>query len=190
MSTQTIKIANMCCTRCILAVEQILKELGIKRIKVELGFAVISEIKNILESTLEIELKKSGFEVIKSEEEEISDKIKIAIHKIFSLPYADDLNDFNQREYLEQQTKMTYKKLSAVFSTVNKKTIEHYFITHKIETVKTMIDDTNHSFSEIAFRLGYKSLSHLSKQFKNLEGISMHDYKLNHTKSRIPIDKL
>lgn len=190
MNTQTIKIKNMCCTRCINAVEQVLKELGVKHKNVGLGFAVIYSLKNSSESTLENALKKSGFEIIKSEEEEISEKIKIAIHKIFSLPYAEDLNDFNQKEYLEQQTGITYKKLSAVFSAVNKKTIEHYFIAHKMESIKAMIDDTHHSFSEIAFRHGYKSLSHLSKQFKNLEGISMHDYKLNQTKSRKPIDKL
>ncbi len=190
MLTQTIKIGNMCCTRCILAVEQIIKDLGIKYLKVELGLAVIYQREDVSESVLENALAESGFSVIKSEEEEISEKVKLAIHKLFLLPNADDFYSFNQRDYLEQQTGITYKKLSAVFSAVNQKTIEHYFITHKIEAVKAMIDDTNLSFSEIAFRLGYKSLSHLSRQFKNIEGVSMHDYKLNHPTGRKPIDKL
>ncbi len=190
MGTQIIKIKNMCCGRCITSVEQIFNQLGIKSKKVKLGFAEISPNPKVKDTQIEKALKAGGFEIIKSKDEEICEKVKIAIHQIFFDSDMEGLSDFNLRIYLEKQTGMTYKKLSQIFSSHNKKNIENYFILHRVEKAKALIDETEDLFSDIAFKLGYKSLSHLSRQFKTVEGVSMHDYKLKTTKRRKPIDKL
>lgn len=80
--------------------------------------------------------------------------------------------------------------LSEIFSKQNKKTIENYFILYRIEKAKVMISDSAHSFSEIAFKLGYNSLSYLSKQFKATEGVSMSDYKRKPKNRRKRFDKI
>lgn len=189
MNTQTIKIANMCCDRCITAVKQVFEMLEIGYQKVELGSAVIYSDEN-KSSKLEESFQKLGFEIIKSKEEEISEKIKISIHQLFFETKSINLNGFNLSSYLMEAIEIPYKKLSDIFSKQNHKTIENYFILHRIEKAKAMIEDTDFSFSEIAFKLGYNSLSHLSRQFKAIEGIRMKDYKLSPDNKRKRIDKL
>lgn len=189
MSTRTIRIGNMCCGRCIVVVKQVLTQNGFEYKKVELGAATIYENERLDEKKLEKELKNSGFEIIRSKEDEICENVKIAIHKIF-FDSTIDLVSFNLREYLETQVGTPYKKLTDIFSKCTKTTVEKYFIRHRIEKVKAMIEDTDYSFTEIAFRLGYNSLSHLSRQFREIEGASMHEYKHKHIKGRKPIDRL
>ena len=189
MSTKTIKIRNMCCGRCIMAVKQVFDQLGIKQKKVELGYAEIYSGNKINDSAIEKALVASGFEVIKTNDEKIAENISIAIRKIF-FEAEIDFSNFNLRTYLESNTALSYKKLAEIFKKQNHNTIENCFIAHRIEKTKVMIDDTDHSFSEIAYKVGYKSLSHLSRQFREVEGCSMHDYKLKHHKNRKFIDKL
>jgi AraC family transcriptional regulator len=190
MEMKTLKIGNMCCGRCITAVTSSLDQLGIKHKKVDLGYALIYDDEELKEGELKAVLKKSGFNLIKSKEEEISEKIKIVIHKLFMDIEKRDLGNINLREYLETEIQMPYKAVSEIFSTQNKKTIEKYFILYRIEKAKIFITDSNHSFSEIAFKLGYSSLSHLSKQFKELEGVSMSSYKLKPKNNRKHLDKI
>ncbi len=189
MKYQTIQIRNMCCQRCIEAVTDELQLLGLKPKSVTLGEATVPELKSAVLDVIADKLKKRGFELIKSKDEEVSEKIKIAIHKVFS-GKEHDLSSLNLRAYLEREINQPYKKLADIFSKHNHKTVENYFISHRIEKAKEMIDEGKDSFTEIAFKLGYKSLSHLSRQFKTLERISMHDYKLKHRKTRKEIDKL
>lgn len=189
MSTRIIKIGNMCCGRCIVVVKQVLTQNGVKFRKVELGSATIYEDARMDEKNLEKELKHSGFEIIRSKEDDVCEKAKIAIHKIF-FDSTIDLVSFNLKNYLETQVGIPYKKLTDTFSKHTKTTIEKYFIRHRIEKVKALIGDTDYSFTEIAFKLGYNSLSHLSRQFKEIEGVSMHEYKHSSVKDRKPIDRL
>lgn len=190
MVTRTLKIKNMCCDRCIMVVRQTLAEAGYAVRKVELGSAVIIENKNGNEADLQKALKKSGFGIIITKEEDACEKIKIAVHKIFFDSKTEDYSGFDMKAYLQAETGMPYNKLRDIFSKGYKTTLEKYFIQHRIEKVKAMIEDTDLSFSQIAFSLGYNSLSHLSRQFKDFEGISMHDYKHSPKKNRKAIDKL
>ena len=84
MKLKTIKIGNMCCGRCITAVAQIFNQLEIKYEKIDLGYAIIESRKDIQGTALESSFKKSGFKILKSREEEISEKIKLAVHKLFA----------------------------------------------------------------------------------------------------------
>lgn len=179
----------MCCSRCITAVQQVFEKLGVKYQSIELGFAIIDNNDTLKNELLKENLILAGFEIIISREEEISEKIKIAIHRLL-IPKTPDLNGFNLRNYLTEQIELPYKKLSDIFSKHNQKTIETYFIQHRIEKVKSMIDDTDFLFSDIAFKLGYNSLSHLSRQFKSIEGISMQNYRLKPNNTRKFIDKI
>jgi AraC family transcriptional regulator len=188
-STTTIKIGNMCCSRCITAVKDVFDKSGVVYKNIELGYAEIDQdVIKLIE--LETILKKAGFELIKSKEEELTEKTKIAIRKLFVETEKIELANFNLHGYLETQVQIQYKRLSELFSKQEKRTIEKYFILQKIEKVKAFIDETSLSFSDIAHKLGYNSLSHLSRQFKELEGISMQNYRLKPKNSRIFIDEV
>ena len=173
-----------------MVVKQVLDQLKIKYDKIDLGYVVVNDQNVILENTLESALKKSGFEIIKSKEEDISEKIRISIHKLFLEIEIKDLANFNLRKHLESEIQLPYKIASEVFSKQNKNTIEHYFILHRTEKVKAMICDSSYSFTEIAFKLGYNSPSHLSKQFKSVEGITMRNYRRQSNNRRKQIDKI
>lgn len=191
MHTRTIKIGNMCCGRCVSAVEQILARLSTRYTEVDLGSVKLHETADYNETELGTELKKAGFKLIKGEDEELSEKIKVAINRLFQGELkSNDLTGLRLRNYLEENTQVPYKKISELFSRQNKKTIENYFILRRIEEAKRMIHDSAYSFSEIAARLGYNSLSYLSKQFKSSEGISMTEYRSASSPGRKHIDKL
>ena len=80
-------------------------------------------------------------------------------------------------EYLASMLHRDYKILSKLFSKNENTTIEKYFIKLKIEKVKELIQLQQYSFSDIAYLLDYSSVNHLSRQFKNITGTSMTDYK-------------
>ena len=67
--------------------------------------------------------------------------------------------------------------IRAALSDISITTIEKYFIKLKIEKVKELIQLKRHSFSDIGHLLDYSSVNHLSRQFKEVEGMSMTDYK-------------
>jgi AraC-like DNA-binding protein len=51
-------------------------------------------------------------------------------------------------------------------------TIEHFIILHKIERVKELIIYDELSLTEISYRMHYSSVAHLSRQFKQITGLT------------------
>jgi AraC-like DNA-binding protein len=80
-------------------------------------------------------------------------------------------------ELLASNLQRDYKTLSKLFSANEKTTIEKYFIKLKMEKVKELVQLKQYSFSEVAYILDYSSIKHLSRQFKEIVGMSMTDYK-------------
>ena len=69
-------------------------------------------------------------------------------------------------------------------------TIEKYLINQKIEKVKELIIYEELNLSEIAFKLGYSSVAHLSAQFKKTTGLTPTNFKKIGGKNRTPLDKI
>ncbi|MFA5417597.1 MAG: AraC family transcriptional regulator, partial [Bacteroidales bacterium] len=69
-------------------------------------------------------------------------------------------------------------------------TLEKFIILHKVERIKSLIEEDELSLSEIAFMMGYSSVQYLSTQFKAVAGISVSDFKKNPAKYKISIDHL
>ena len=67
--------------------------------------------------------------------------------------------------------------MHAVFSQNEKSTIEHYFIRLRIEKAKELLSYNEHNISEIAYQLGYASVAHFSRQFKEKVGVSPTGYR-------------
>jgi AraC-like DNA-binding protein len=66
-------------------------------------------------------------------------------------------------------------------------TIEHYIIAQKIERAKELITYNELNLTEIAFKLHYSSVAHLSNQFKKITGLTPTHFKKMESKTRIPL---
>ena len=106
----------------------------------------------------------------------IEDPKKIVIQKI-----KDVIVDmvFNERDvnvktsvYLAERLEENYNYLSNLFSEVTYTSIENFIILQKIEYTKILLTNEELSLTEIAFKLDYSSVAHLSKPFKNTTGIT------------------
>ena len=171
-------IKNMVCRRCLKVIKQELHDLDITVLSLELGKLTVKapEIA-IVEADQKVVgvLHSNGFEIAKSEEEMIVEKIKIAL---ISLVADIPINIRGKTsDYLANIVHREYKVLSKIFSKNENITIEKYFIKLKIEKVKELIQLRQHTFSDIAYLLDYSSVNHLSRQFKEIMGMSMTDYK-------------
>jgi AraC family transcriptional regulator len=179
----------MVCERCIKAVKSDLKTLGYNVKSISLGEAVIEE--DILQdryTKLKEILENDGFELLEDKKAKIIEQIKIAI--INRIYYENISENINFSEYLEKDLKLDYNYLSSLFSSTENITIEHYIISQKIEKAKELLKYGELSLSEIAYQLGYKSVQHLSNQFKQITGFTASRFRNLTDNKRKPLDEV
>ncbi len=178
----------MVCNRCILVVQQELDKLKIAASSVGLG-----ELRLCNEPTpnqlhnLELNLADLGFEILDDNRKKLIEKMKTTIIQLVHHTSKDEKYIFS--EILSQKLNKDYSYLSGLFSDVEGITIEKYIINQKIEKVKELIIYNEMNFSEIAFRLGYSSVAHLSAQFKKVTGLTPSHFKKTGNPHRKPIDR-
>ena len=103
------------------------------------------------------------------------EKIKNVI--IEMVHYTDELPKINFSVYLSDKLNYDYTYLSNLFSETEGTTIEQFILLHKIERVKELIIYDELNLTEIAFKLHYSSVSHLSSQFKKITGLTPSFFK-------------
>ena len=184
-----IYIQNMVCTRCKMVVISELEKLGFHDIIVNLGEAEIrEEISEEQLASLRINLKKTGLELMDDKKSILVEKIKTII--IEMVHFSDDQIKINLSDYLSGKLNYNYTYLANLFSEVKGYTIEQFFLTHKIEKVKELLvyDDLN--LTEIAWKLHYSSVAHLSNQFKKMTGITPTAFKNLKKRNTRAIDEI
>jgi AraC-like DNA-binding protein len=175
---KTIFIKNMVCSRCVMVVRQELENQGLHPLKVNLGEASISE-SNLSEDQLkklDAGLINLGFERIDDRKARIIESIK---NKIIQVIHHSDNVDLkvNWSSLLSEEVHYEYNYLSNLFSSVEGITLEQYIIRQKIEKVKELLFYDEQTLSQIASRLGYSSVAHLSAQFKKVTGFTPSEMK-------------
>jgi AraC-like DNA-binding protein len=179
----------MVCIRCKMVVKSELEKLGLNYASVELGeVEIIREISSEQRIQLDAGLKKSGLELMDSRKSILIEKIKIIIIEL--IHYSDYPLKINLSDYLTSKVNYDYTYLGNLFSEVQGTTIEHFFIYHKIERVKELLVYDELSLKEIAFKLHYSSVAHLSNQFKKITGLTPSHFKQLKHKRRISLEKL
>jgi AraC family transcriptional regulator len=189
----TLYIKNMVCNRCISAVKNELERQGLHPEKISLGEATLSE--NELSATqladLDTALINLGFERIDDRKARLIDAIK---SKVIQVIHHTDQADtkFNWSTILSEQIHYDYNYLSTLFSGVEGITLEQYIIRQKIERVKELLFYDELSLSEIAVKLGYSSVAHLSSQFKKVTGFTPSELKKSRAIDQIrkPLDSV
>ncbi|SHM48411.1 helix-turn-helix domain-containing protein [Chryseobacterium polytrichastri] len=182
-----IFIKNMVCGRCISAVENIFNDADIKIKSINLGeVETESEVSNHTLDLLEKKLAVTGFERIKDSAHQLIDKIKtLIIEKISELDIDEN---FLVSEFLSSTLHKDYSSLSKAFSQNENITLEQFFILQKIEKVKELLLYNECTLTEIAGKLGYKSVQHLSSQFRNSTGFTPTEFKKLKVHNRKPLD--
>lgn len=184
-----VYIKNMVCNRCIMAVKSEFEKIGIHPVAIELGQVEILEDWNeedkVILSTRLVEL---GFELLEDKAISTIERIK---NQIITLVHHQKLDlKINLSGYLAENLDQEYNTLSNLFSEIEGTTIEQFFIKQKIEKVKELLTYNELSLSEIAFKMNYSDVAHLSNQFKKMTGMTPTNFKKNEETKRLQIDSL
>lgn len=162
--------------RCKMIVKSELEKLGIHYTVVELGEVKIEEeLDSKKLNNLKAALLKFGLELMENKKSMIIEKIKNIIVEM--IHYQDELPLINFSDYLSEKLNYEYHYLSNLFSEVKGITIEHYIIAHKIERAKELLIYDELTLTEIAYKLHYSSVAHLSNQFKKVTGLTPSFFK-------------
>lgn len=170
-----LTIKDMVCPRCEEAVTEILLTLGLTPVKVTLGHVEIAEelLDKSLKSKLASMLLLRGFELLDTPAEATIEAIKKAVVNHVRSPHECRLK---LSGCLEEHLHSSYDTLSRLFSAKEGMTIEKYHVAQRVEWVKELMSRGNLTVSEIAHITGFSSLSHLSRQFKAVTGLTPTEY--------------
>jgi len=182
-------IKYMVSNRCKMAVKEELKKLGLHFIVVDLGEVEIMEtITPVQRESLKKSLLDSGLELMDDKRAVLIEKIKNII--IEMIHHSDEMIKTNFSDYLSEKLNHDYTYLANLFSEVQGSTIEHFIINHKIERIKELIIYDELNITEIAWKMNYSSVAHLSNQFKKVTGLSPSHFKQLKDKRRSQIEDI
>ncbi len=167
----TLYIKYMVSLRCKMFVKDELERLGLECVSVELGMVEIrGDTTDKQLKTFRKNLEKGGLELFDDKKNILIEKIKnVILEMVHSL---DELPKVNDSDYISEKLGYDYTYLSNIFSEVKGTTIQQYIILHKIEKAKELMLYDELTLTEIAYKLHYSSVAHLSSQFKKVTGLT------------------
>ncbi len=191
METTTILIKNMVCNRCIKVVKEELEKLGLDVRSILLGEVIVNGKHDELPvDKIRTVLEENGFELIEDKKAKTIEQIKLVILDL--VRRDDEKQPFDEKysEYIVEKIGMDYHYLSNLFSSVENITIEQFIILQKIERAKELLKYGELTLSEIAYKLGYSSVQHLSNQFKKITGLTASQFKAMTGNTRKSLDQI
>lgn len=182
----------MVCNRCVMVVGQVFREAGIEPSAVTLGEVLVPGNGPSKEQLARLDqlLEKNGFERIDDKKGQLLEQIKTTV--IEAIHHHDHFEmHINWSHFLAEKLQQDYNYLSQLFSTVAGISLEQYIIKQKIEKVKEYLFYDELSVKEIAYKMGYSSVAHLSMQFKKVTGLTPTGFREGRgSLARMPIDKV
>ncbi|GAB4024352.1 helix-turn-helix domain-containing protein [Spirosoma gilvum] len=167
----TLIIRNMVCDRCKRVVREELEALGLTVGRVELGEVDVGDLPPTLTlGDVRQALQHNGFDLVDDKKQSLVEHIKILLINEIQHLKNERLASENYSTFLERKLGYEYSYLSSLFSASEGHTLEKYIIALKIEKVKEWLRYDELTLSEIAWRLGYSSVQHLSNQFRQVVG--------------------
>ena len=179
----------MVSNRCKTVVKEALKKLGLHFIVVDLGeVEIMEDIHEDQRTQLKSTLLNAGLELMDDKRAMLIEKIKNVI--IEMIHHSDEIIKVNFSSFLSDKLDYGYPYLASLFSEVQGTTIEQFVIIHKIERIKELIIYGELNITEIAWKMNYSSVAHLSNQFKKVTGLSPTHFKKLKDKRRSPIEEI
>ena len=175
--------------RCKMVVKEVLKELEVHFAVVDLGeVEIMEDLTAEQRELLKTSLLESGLELMDDKKAVLIEKIKNTIVEM--VYHTDEMLKINFSNFLSDKLKYDYTYLANLFSEVQGTTIEHFIISHKVERIKELILYDELNITEIADKMNYSSVAHLSNQFKKATGFSPSHYKQLKVKKRNPLEEM
>jgi AraC family transcriptional regulator len=191
MSSTIVLVKNMVCHRCVLTVEDILHQESIPFEKVIFGeIHLQKELSADQKERLVKRFERVGFELIDNRSTALIEKIKQLVIKRARNEADEKDSQLKLSHYLSASVSHEYTYLSSLFSSVEGRTIENYFIEQRIEKAKELLVYGQLTLSQIAFDLEYSSVAHLSAQFKKITGLTPSYFKEIGAAKRKSLDKI
>lgn len=187
----TLTIRNMVCDRCKRVVREELEALGLAVNRVELGEVDLDDLPPTvtLDDVREV-LQVSGFNLIDDRKQALVEHLKVLLINEVQYLKGDRLPAENYSAFLERKLGYEYSYLSGLFSASEGQTVEKYTIALKIEKVKEWLRYDELTLTEIAWRLGYSSVQHLSNQFRQVTGQTPGQFRKAATHARRTLDSI
>ncbi len=179
----------MVSNRCKAVVKEELKKLGLHFIVVDLGEVdILEQITEEQRDQLKSALFQAGLELMEDKKGILIEKIKNVI--IEMIHHNSEMPSIKFSTYLSEKLHYDYTYLANLFSEVQGTTIEQFLIGHKIERIKELIIYGELNMTEIAWKMNYSSVAHLSNQFKKVTGLTPSHFKQLKLKRRLPIEEI
>jgi len=179
----------MVSNRCKITVKEELKKLGLHYIVVDLGeVEVMEDLSTLQREALKFNLLGSGLELMEDKKAILIERIKNTV--IEMIHHSDEMIKTNFSDYLSEKLVHNYTYLANLFSEVQGTTIEQFIISHKVERIKELIIYGDLNITEIAWKMNYSSVAHLSNQFKKITGLTPSHFKQLKNKRRSPIEEI
>lgn len=170
-------------------VREELKKLGLHFMVVDLGeVEIMEELSDQQRIQLQTALQESGLELMDDKKAILIEKIKNII--IEMVHHSEEVIKTNFSDYLTTKLDYDYTYLANLFSEVQGTTIAQFLISHKVERIKELIIYDELSISEIAWKMNYSSVAHLSNQFKKTTGLTPSHFRKLKDKRRSPIEDI
>ena len=184
-----IYIKNMVSNSCRFMVKDALNKLNLPYIQINLGEVEVKRnISKNQREQLKAALQKMGLELMNDRRTILIEKVKNTIVEM--VHYADDINKVNFSDYLSHKLNYDYTYLSNLFTEVQGINIQNFILLHKAERIKELITYDELTISEIAYKMNYSSVAHLSNQFKKVTGFSPTYFKHLKVRSRNVIETI
>ncbi len=157
--------------RCKMMVQSELERLGLEFCSIELGEVILAKpISDAGRQLLAERLRRSGLELMYDKKAMLIERIvNIVVEMVH---HAKEFPAVNFSVYLSEKMGQDYRKLAELFSKTKGITIEHFVILHKVEKIKELIIYDDLTLTEISYQLNYSSVAHLSRQFKQVTGLT------------------
>jgi YesN/AraC family two-component response regulator len=179
----------MVSNRCKQTVKEELKKLGLHFIIVDLGEVEIMEnLASEQREQVKTVLLNCGFELMDDKRAILIERIKNTIVEM--VHHSNEVIKTNFSNYLSEKLDHDYTYLANLFSEIQGTTIEQFIISHKIERIKELIIYGELNITEIAWKMNYSSVAHLSNQFKKMTGLTPSHFKQLKDKRRNPIEEI
>jgi AraC-like DNA-binding protein len=131
-------------------------------------------------------LQQAGIELFEDKKDILIQKIKNVIMEV--VYQREDPLVHNLSTHLAERLQHDYTYMSNLFSETQHITIEKFYICQKIERVKELLLHENMSLTDIAHKLHYSSVAHVSSQFKKVAGLTPSQFKQQHNKNDLPLE--
>jgi len=182
-------IKYMVSNRCKMVVKQALEGLGLHSTSINLGeVEILESLSPEQRAEVNVVLLRSGLELMDDKKAMLIEKIKNIITEM--VHYSDELPRQKFSTFLSEKLDYNYTYVANLFSETEGTTIEHYILLHKIERVKELILYDELNLTEIAWKMNYSSVAHLSRQFKQITGLTPTFFKTLKVKRRSMLEDL